>query len=127
MNLKETADKLFEDSKGTPIRGLSAISEAEKYLQQAYEGLYFFELIQNVRDSNKEIIQDGEIYIELKENFLSISNTGSEFSAKGFQISFESIIRGHTPRIIYDTLKNRLTNKNKPWLGHIQWNITSEL
>jgi len=53
MNLKEAADKLFEDSKGTPITG-------------------------------------------------------------------------HTPRILYDT-KKRLTNKNKPWLGYMQWNITSEL
>jgi len=64
MNLKFIADKLFEDSKQTPIRGLSAISEAEKYLQQAYEGRYFFELIQNARDANKEINQDGEIFIE---------------------------------------------------------------
>ncbi|MDT0552121.1 DUF3883 domain-containing protein [Urechidicola vernalis] len=85
MNLKKTANKLFEDSKRTPIRGLSAIAEAEKYLQQAYEGRYFFELIQNVRDANKEINQDGEIYIELKENVLSISNTGAEFSAKGIE------------------------------------------
>ncbi len=85
MNLKETVLKLFKDSKQTPIRGLSAIAEAEKYLQQAYEGRYFFELIQNVRDANKEINQDGEIYIDLKENTLSISNTGAEFSAKGIE------------------------------------------
>ena len=83
MNLKEIADKLFEDSKRTPTRGLSAIAEAEKYLQQAYEGRYFFELIQNVRDANKEKNQDGEIFIELNENRLSISNTGAEFSPKG--------------------------------------------
>ncbi len=83
MNLKEIADKLFEDSKRTPTRGLSAIAEAEKYLQQAYEGRYFFELIQNVRDANKEKNQDGEIFIELNENLLSISNTGAEFSPKG--------------------------------------------
>jgi hypothetical protein len=121
MNLKETADKLFKDSKRTPIRGLSAISEAEKYLQQAYEGRYFFELIQNVRDANKELNQDGEIYIELKENVLSISNTGAEFSAKGIEgittigestkqsqdyigfkgIGFKSIQEiTHTPRIL---------------------------
>lgn len=83
MNLKEIADKLFEDSKRTPTRGLSAIAEAEKYLQQAYEGRYFFELIQNVRDANKENNQDGEIVIELNDNLLSISNTGAEFSPKG--------------------------------------------
>ena len=68
MNLKETADKLFEDSKGTPLRGLRAIAEAEKYLQQAYQGRYFFELIQNVRDANKEKNQDGEIFIKLNDN-----------------------------------------------------------
>jgi hypothetical protein len=85
MNLKETADKLFEDSKRTPLRGLRAIAEAEKYLQQAYQGRYFFELIQNVRDANKEINQDGEIFIELNDNILSISNTGAEFSTKGIE------------------------------------------
>ena len=85
MNLKEIADKLFEDSKRTPTRGLSAIAEAEKYLQQAYEGRYFFELIQNVRDANKENNQEGEIFIELNDNLLSISNTGAEFSPKGIE------------------------------------------
>lgn len=85
MNLKEVTNKLFDDSKRTPIRGLSAIAEAEKYLQQAYEGRYFFELIQNVRDANKEKEQDGEIFVELKNNVLSISNTGAEFSDKGVE------------------------------------------
>ncbi len=85
MNLKEITNKLFEDSKLTPIRGLSAIAEAEKYLQQAYEGRYFFELIQNVRDANKEKGQDGEVFIELKNNVLSIANTGAEFSTKGIE------------------------------------------
>jgi hypothetical protein len=85
MNLQETADNLFDDSKSTPLRGLAAIAEAERYLQQAYEGRYFFELIQNVRDANKENEQDGEIYIEFKENVLSISNTGAEFSTKGIE------------------------------------------
>lgn len=85
MNLKEITNKLFEDSKRTPIRGLNAIAEAEKYLQQAYEGRYFFELIQNVRDANKEKNQDGEIFIELKGNVLSITNTGAEFNAKGIE------------------------------------------
>ena len=85
MNLNHVVEKLFEDSKQTPLRGLSAISEAEKYLQQAYEGRYFFELIQNVRDANKELNQDGEIYIQLDNNLLSISNTGAEFSPKGIE------------------------------------------
>lgn len=85
MNLKETVEKLFEDSYKTPTRGLSAIAEAERYLQQAYQGRYFFELIQNVRDANKEKDQDGEILIELNDNILSISNTGAEFSTKGIE------------------------------------------
>lgn len=85
MNLKEIADKLFEDSKRTPSRGLNAIAQAEKYLQQAYEGRYFFELIQNVRDANKEKNQDGEVFIELNGNLLSISNTGAEFSPGGIE------------------------------------------
>jgi hypothetical protein len=85
MNLKQTSDKLFEDSKKTPIRGLTAIAEAEKYLQQAYEGRYLFELIQNVRDANKEKNEDGEIFIELKNNVLTISNSGAEFSPKGIE------------------------------------------
>lgn len=83
MNLKDITEKLLADSMKTPIRGLSAISEAEKYLKQAYEGRYFFELIQNVRDANKEKNQDGEIFIELKDNILSIANTGAEFSPEG--------------------------------------------
>lgn len=85
MNLKEISDKLLKDSNGTSSRGLGAIAEAEKYLRQAYEGRYFFELIQNVRDSNKEIDQDGDVFIELKNNILSISNTGAAFSEKGIE------------------------------------------
>ncbi|GGG18349.1 DUF3883 domain-containing protein [Pontibacter amylolyticus] len=85
MELKLIIDKLYQDSKNTPIRGLSAIAEAEKYLQQAYEGRYLFELIQNVRDANKEINQDGLIFIELNDNVLAVSNTGAEFSEKGIE------------------------------------------
>jgi hypothetical protein len=84
-NLKEVVERLFEDSQQTPIRGLSAIAEAEKYLQQAYEGRYFFELIQNVRDANKEQSKDGNIFIELENNLLVVSNSGAEFSAAGVE------------------------------------------
>lgn len=85
MNLKEIINQLSKDSKKTPIRGLSAIAEAENYLQQAYEGRYFFELIQNVRDANKEKGEEGEIIIELSQDLLSIANTGAEFSPKGIE------------------------------------------
>ena len=83
--LKKIVEELFEDSKKTPERGLKAIAEAEKYLQQAYDGRYFFELIQNVRDANKEINQDGEIFIKLDDRMLTIANTGAEFSKEGFE------------------------------------------
>lgn len=76
-------------------RGLKTICEAEKYLQQAYEGRYFFELIQNVRDANKEASQEGDIYIELKDNVLSIANTGAPFSEEGIA-SITSI--GQSPK-----------------------------
>ena len=85
MNLKEISEKLMVDSMRTPPRGLSAIAEAEKYLQQAYEGRYFFELIQNVRDANKETDNDGDILIELNNEIVSISNTGAEFNEKGIE------------------------------------------
>lgn len=67
MGIKEKTLSLFEDSCRNSERGLKTICEAEKYLQQAYEGRYFFELIQNVRDANKEASQEGDIYIELKD------------------------------------------------------------
>lgn len=85
MELQDIADALLKDSRITPIRGLNAIAEAERYLQQAYEGRYFFELIQNVRDANKEKGEDGEIFVAIKNNTLYISNTGAEFSPKGIE------------------------------------------
>ncbi|OFY84116.1 MAG: hypothetical protein A3F72_19755 [Bacteroidetes bacterium RIFCSPLOWO2_12_FULL_35_15] len=64
---------------------LKNIASSEKYLQQAYEGRYLFELIQNVRDANKdkEVNSIGSVYIELKENVLIVSNTGAAFNEKG--------------------------------------------
>lgn len=95
MSIKEKTLLLLEDSFGNSDRGLKTICEAEKYLQQAYEGRYFFELIQNVRDANKEALKDGDIYIELKDNVLSISNTGAPFSEEGIA-SITSI--GQSPK-----------------------------
>ena len=62
---------------------LKNIASSEKYLQQAYEGRYLFELIQNVRDANKTIDSTGSVFIELTENLLTISNTGAPFNEKG--------------------------------------------
>ena len=95
MGIKEKTLSLFEDSCRNSERGLKTICEAEKYLQQAYEGRYFFELIQNVRDANKEASQEGDIYIELKDNVLSIANTGAPFSEEGIA-SITSI--GQSPK-----------------------------
>jgi hypothetical protein len=83
MSIREKTLLLFEDSCKNSDRALITICEAEKYLQQAYEGRYFFELIQNVRDANKEELQEGDIFIELNDNVLSIANTGTPFSEKG--------------------------------------------
>lgn len=95
MSIKGKTLLLLEDSFRNSDRGLKTICEAEKYLQQAYEGRYFFELIQNVRDSNRETSQDGDIYIELKDNVLSIANTGAPFSEEGIA-SITSI--GQSPK-----------------------------
>lgn len=83
MDLENVVDKLLKSSLTADERALGTISAAEQYLQQAYEGRYFFELIQNARDANKEIEQDGEVIITLMDNVLSIANTGAEFSQKG--------------------------------------------
>ena len=85
MNLKETIKAINNRRENDSNDAIEAIAEAEKYLQQAYQGRYFFELIQNVRDANKEKDQDGEIFIELNDGILSISNTGAEFNVKGIE------------------------------------------
>ncbi len=95
MDIRQKTLLLFEDSCRNSDRALKTICEAEKYLQQAYEGRYFFELIQNVRDANKEALQEGDIYIELKDNVLSIANTGAPFSEEGI-VSITSI--GQSPK-----------------------------
>ncbi len=92
MGIKEKTLSLFEDSCRNSERGLKTICEAEKYLQQAYESRYFFELIQNVRDANKEASQEGDIYIELKDNVLSIANTGAPLFDEGISAKGRSMI-----------------------------------
>jgi len=64
---------------------LQAIAESEKYLQQAYEGRYLFELIQNVRDANKEQETLGAVFIELTNEALFIANSGAPFAEKGIR------------------------------------------
>ncbi|MGC9460340.1 sacsin N-terminal ATP-binding-like domain-containing protein, partial [Vibrio genomosp. F10] len=85
MNLKNIVNRLFDESKNDSARGLQASAESERIIQQAYEGRYLFELIQNVRDANKEIDADGCIKIELQNDVLSIANSGAEFSQAGIE------------------------------------------
>lgn len=112
MGIKEKTLSLFEDSCRNSERGLKTICEAEKYLQQAYEGRYFFELIQNVRDANKEASQEGDIYIELKDNVLSIANTGAPFSEEGIA-SITSI--GQSPKQSLDFMDSKVLVLNRRW------------
>lgn len=77
--IKKIQDVRLHDSDAA----LKNIASSEKYLQQSYEGRYLFELIQNVRDANKTTNTTGSVFIELKDNILSVSNTGAPFSEKG--------------------------------------------
>ncbi|MCD4769619.1 MAG: DUF3883 domain-containing protein [Bacteroidales bacterium] len=83
MDLERIANNLIKDSLRNSDRGLSAIAQAEQIFKQSYEGRFLFELMQNVRDANKEIDIDGDVFIELNDGILSISNTGAEFSEEG--------------------------------------------
>jgi hypothetical protein len=83
MDLKKKVSELYAIALRTPISGLETIAQAELYLQQAYEGRFLFELIQNVRDANKKLEEQGDIYIELRGDALTIANTGTEFDEQG--------------------------------------------
>lgn len=85
MDLQQKVESLYKSALTTPLPGFITIAEAELYLQQAYEGRYLFELIQNVRDANKALEQDGAIIIRLEDEVLTIANTGAEFNARGIE------------------------------------------
>lgn len=82
-------EKLITDIRNRRINdsndSLKAIAESEEYLNQAYEGRYLYELIQNVRDANVGADAQGLIHIELKDSELWISNTGSPFTVEGIE------------------------------------------
>jgi hypothetical protein len=85
MNLKQVISELHK-SLTDSIRALKHIANSEKILKQAYEGRFLFELIQNARDANKEANnKNGKIKIILKNNELSVLNTGAPFSEKGIK------------------------------------------
>ena len=83
MDLEAIIKKIQDDRLSDSDAALKNIASSEKYLQQSYEGRYLFELIQNVRDANKTSNTTGSVFIELKDNTLSVSNTGAPFSEKG--------------------------------------------
>ncbi|MDB4901945.1 MAG: hypothetical protein JWQ63_1226 [Mucilaginibacter sp.] len=85
MDLQQKVTALYQLSLTTPSTGFSTIAEAELYLQQAYEGRFLFELIQNVRDANKAVDKDGEVLILLENDLLTIANTGAEFNEQGIE------------------------------------------
>lgn len=85
MNLKNKIEEIVQESLGNNEKGLKNIANAERILKQAYEGRYFFELIQNVRDANREIDIEGKVFVEILEDKLTISNTGGEFSEAGIE------------------------------------------
>lgn len=82
-DLKTVVKYLRDQGLETNERALKGMSESERYLQQAYAGRYLFELIQNVRDANKQAGIDGSVFIEIANDVISIANTGSPFSKKG--------------------------------------------
>ena len=95
MDLEKVIDKIRIRRLSDSDDALSAIAESEKYLQQAYEGRFLFELIQNVRDANKKAGMLGSVYIELKDDILSVSNTGAPFDEDGI-VSITTI--GKSPK-----------------------------
>src|SRR4051812_21903889 len=85
MKLKEIILSLSQESKNDSDRSIIAIAAAENYIKQSYNGRYFFELIQNIRDANKQIGTSGVIYIEIYEKELIISNSGAPFTEAGIK------------------------------------------
>lgn len=83
MDLKALITKLQNQRLNDSDAALKNIANSEKYLQQSYEGRYLFELIQNVRDTNKEQGKFGSVFIELSNGFLIVSNTGAPFTERG--------------------------------------------
>jgi hypothetical protein len=83
MKLEAFINNIQNDRLRDSDAALKNIASSEKYLQQAYEGRYLFELIQNVRDANKIFNTIGSVFIELEDGLLVVSNTGAPFNEKG--------------------------------------------
>jgi hypothetical protein len=83
--LEDFVERIRVEACGDSARALRGMNESEKILQQAYEGRFLFELIQNVRDANKEAKMFGSVFIALNDLELTIANTGAPFSEKGIE------------------------------------------
>ena len=84
LNLKEIVKKSQEgfDSISDPTIVLS-LSKFEEFVNDAYEGRLFFELIQNARDAAFQKGVNSDIKIIVKEENVLFANTGRPFDEKG--------------------------------------------
>jgi len=85
MNLENFLLKIQNERNADSDAGLQNSAKGERYLQQAYEGRYLYELIQNGRDANKLADIKGHIIIEVFEDKLVIANTGKPFDERGIE------------------------------------------
>jgi len=83
MELKRYVESIRDEACSDSARSLKNANQSEKILMQAYEGRVLFELIQNVRDANKEAGIMGSVYITLDTKTLIVANTGAPFSKRG--------------------------------------------
>jgi hypothetical protein len=84
LNLKDIVKKSQEgfDSISDPTIVLS-LSKFEQYVNEAYEGRLFFELIQNARDAAFQKGINSDIKISVKDKNVLFANTGKPFDEKG--------------------------------------------
>lgn len=62
---------------------ISSLSKFETYVQEAYEGRLFFELIQNARDAAFQKGINSDIKVIVKNDQVFFANTGKPFDEKG--------------------------------------------
>ena len=70
-----------------------------------------------------KIISRYGYYDELNNVGWVVQKKGNGTIAKPYKRVFYAIKNGHTTRVDYSTLKNRLDSNNDPWYGHVEWNL----
>ncbi|MES2418969.1 MAG: DUF3883 domain-containing protein [Bacteroidota bacterium] len=85
MDLQNIIQTIQLERRGDSDAALKNIASTEKSLQQSYQGRFLFELIQNVRDTNKKANMAGAVFIELNDDILTIANTGFPFDEPGIR------------------------------------------